>query len=152
MSNIKRKGILKRDDIAALRFADRIQFRSNYEESPYCTVTCRKALQGQEKEYTFELPHSFQQRETDKLDAYLADLTFENCTKDWELQTIFGNLQEFDEVEVIWEPNIDFQLWNATGVVVDRMKIIVYRKHKRFHYVLHTCVGTPEKSMLYYEI
>ena len=152
MSNIKTPGILKKDDIAALRFADDIRLYSDFQSSRYCEVTCTKDFMGSTRTYIFQLPNNVEYLNSNSdLKVKIADITFRYCTKDWELQTIFGNLQEFDELEILWLPNIKENFYEEYGLVFDMLKFIVYRKNKRFHYKVHMDADRLNSSMFLYE-
>jgi hypothetical protein len=107
---------------------------------------------GSIRTYIFHLPNSVEYlNQKSDLKIKIADITFKNCTKDWELQTIFGNLQEFDELELLWLPNTKEGLYETYDLVFDMLKLIVYRKNKRFHYKIHTDANRLNSSMFLYE-
>ena len=155
MANIKKIGILRTTDIAALRYADEIQFNTSEESSSICSVICTKYFGDSEHRlYEFKLPCSFIYINNEKRLKFLATqakIDFYRCSLDWELQTIFGQLQEFDEVEFVWLPNLTPELLDYHWVA-ERVKIIVYRKEKRYHHVLGTFVGPLEDSMFFYKV
>ena len=153
MSNIKKVGILKNADIAALRYADKITLHSTSLEVPICIVTCKKTLEDEIREYEFILPSSVENIAIEPCDiqATEAKVDFTKCNLDWQLQSVFGLLQEFDELEIVWLPNVQSTIYKKYGIVHDQVKVVVYRKNKRLHYMLGSFVDELRDSMFLYQ-
>lgn len=70
---------------------------------------------------------------------HLIGLSFWN----WEWQTFTGILNEFDELEIIWNPDLlTTQDTLNCGLHGDAVKAIIYRgDEKRFHYLLGVSIA-----------
>lgn len=149
MSNIKKIGILKNSDIAALRYADNITFHSTSLEVPICVVTCNK----DDRAYEFVLPAKKEDISihVPGIEAIEAKINFKQCNLDWQLQSVFGLLKEFDELEIVWLPNTQALLYEEYSLVHDEIKVIIYRKNKRLHFVLASFVDNLEDSMFKFQ-
>ena len=153
MANIKKVGILKNQDIAALRYADTISLHSTSLEVPICIVTCKKHLDDEVRTYDFVLPSKVENIALEPCDLtpVEAKVDFTKCNLDWQLQSVFGLLQELDELEIVWLPNVQSSIHKKYHIVHDQVKVVIYRKNKRLHYMLGSFVDELSDSMFNYK-
>ena len=76
-------------------------------------------------------------------------LTIANSCVDWVWQSIVGQLFFGDEIEVLWNPD-EYSSYESVqaGWHGDSVKLIIYRKQFRFHYLIGTKLATTENRFI----
>lgn len=137
---------LARSDIIALKQADHVIINTSYMHGRgnAATLTCVKQVDKDEfKEWEIKTASHMQFLHDSLIEAncYCQYLVY-NSFINWTWQTAVGMLMPEDVLEIVWMPDAEssFPLVEA-GFHCDVVKLIVFRKNSRFHYIVGVLVA-----------
>lgn len=144
---------LNRYDIAALRNADHVAFVRSDDGADSGIICYKHTVAGdyasEVVEYEIYVPSSVEfmgEQQGFKGNCYYS---IGHCNMDFEFQTMCGALGVLDELELIWQPDMEtVKEMIGTGLHADVLKMVVYRGDLRLHYRIGVTIAENEKRMI----